>query len=103
MKNSNVKRSALAVLATGTFVGVASTSVFASGTSEIMKPLNNFNSLLFDLVAGVGTAALIFGFIMLGLSFYSHDASQRVAAIWAIVGGILFVSIRLVIAFITGG
>ena len=80
----------------------ASASAAGGDTSTIIKPLSNLNSLLFDLVATIGVTALIIGIVMLALSLYNHDASQRIASIVAIAGGVLLISIKLVVTFLGG-
>ena len=77
-------------------------SAEGTDTSAVTAPLDRVTDILFDLVAGIGIIALILGFLQLALSFKSHDGQQKLAAVIAIVAGILLIGIRTVVGVIQG-
>ena len=61
---------------------------------------NNFVDIIFVFVRIIGIAILGFGIVQLGLSFKSHDPSQRGNAMLAIAGGIIIVLAKEIISLI---
>ena len=69
---------------------------------DVLKPVNNLNELLYGIARGLGIAATIFGIIMLGMSFSSHDTSQRITGVGCIVGGLIMIFVKQIIKFLAG-
>lgn len=61
---------------------------------------NNFLTFIFVIVRVVGVAILVFGFVQLGLSFKSHDPSQRGNAMLSLAGGIIIVLAKEILILI---
>jgi hypothetical protein len=77
--------------------------VLADGdSSSVTGPLDRLTNLLYDIVAGLGVIALIFGILQLALAFKTHDPQQKLAAAIGIVAGIILIAIRGIVALIRG-
>ena len=75
----------------------------AAGDADPLKIIENLTSFVYSVVNAIGTLALIYGFIQLGLSFWSHDPSQRMQGVLALVGSLFFFSAKWIITFISSG
>jgi hypothetical protein len=84
-----------AVYAFSAFYGFA----FAADESPEVIMGNLVNTIL-NIIRYVGVLAVIFGIVQLGISFSSHDASQRVTGILCVVGGLLVVFLKGLLAAI---
>jgi len=73
-----------------------------STTSEVFKPITNFTDLLLDGLAAVGVVAIIISIVVLVVSFFTHESSQKITAVIGLMAGCLLVAVRIVIPFITG-
>lgn len=90
--------SSILMLATASGIVLADTG----DSSSVTGPLDRLTDLLYDVVAGIGVIALIFGILQLALAFKSHDPQQKTAAAIGIVGGIILIAIRGIVALIRG-
>lgn len=70
--------------------------------NDPLAVINNLSDLLFSIVEGVGGILLVFSIVQFGLSFKSHDPSQRSNSIMGIVGAVIIISARIIIGRITG-
>ncbi|EOS66273.1 hypothetical protein [Oscillibacter sp. 1-3] len=59
-------------------------------------------TLLFSLIRAVGLILLGYGILQVGLSFQSHDPSQRSNGILTIAGGIVITFTKEILTLITG-
>lgn len=78
----------------------STTKVYAA--EDPLQAVNNLTNFIFNLVQGLGTIMLIFGFIQFGISFKSHDASQRASSVLTIGGGLIIVSAKYIITKVIG-
>ena len=94
----------LAVSSSILILATASGVVFADtgDSTSVTEPLDLLTNMLYDIVAGIGVIALIFGILQLALAFKSHDPQQKTAAAIGIVGGIILIAIRGIVALIRG-
>ncbi len=79
---------------------------FAAGGAGGDDPLaivENLSDFIFSLIRAVGLILLGFGILQMGLSFKSHDPSQRANGILTIAGGIVITFTREILTLITGG
>ena len=51
--------------------------------------VNNLSNLIFGIIKAIGMIILGLSFVQFGLSFKSHDPSQRSNALLGILGGII--------------
>ena len=83
----------------GTVALMLTMPAFAAGDG-VTDILTNLVNLLFDIMRLLGVITLIFGIVQLGMSFASHDPSQRITAAICIAGGLLLVFVKTVLTAI---
>lgn len=71
-----------------TLAAVFAVTAFATGTDPLAA-VGNLSTFIFGLIRAIGLILLGFGVVQLGLSFKSHDPSQRANGFMTIAGGIL--------------
>lgn len=64
--------------------------------------INNLSSFIFSLTRAIGTIILVYGVIQIGLSFQTHDPSQKSNGIFTLVGGLIIAFAKEIIGLITG-
>lgn len=64
--------------------------------------INNLSSFIFSLTRVIGTIILVYGVIQIGLSFQTHDPSQKSNGIFTLVGGLIIAFAKEIIGLITG-
>ena len=88
-----------AVLAIMTMTGLAVTA-FASG--DPIGVVNNLSDFIFGLIRAVGLILLGWGIVQVGLSFQSHDPSQRSNGFLTLAGGIVITFTKEILNLIVG-
>lgn len=68
-----------------------------------VQALSNLESLMFDIVRVLGGIILIWGIVQVGLSFQSHDPSQRSQGFLWLVGGLIIFFAKDILSLISGG
>ena len=101
MKKSKNRKTLLRAL----FITVIMLILFTANTAfaEGESPetiAQNFSDFIFVIIRVIGIALLGFGLVQLGLSFKSHDPSQRGNAMLSIAGGIIIVLVKEIINLI---
>ena len=86
------------VLTTGAVPALAANNV----TNDALDAVSNLSTLIFSLIRAVGLILLGYGILQVGLSFQSHDPSQRSNGILTIAGGIIIVFTKEILDLITG-
>lgn len=86
MKQLN-KRSKRLFVFFSILVLVFSVQFTALAASDPLAVVNNLSDFIFSIIRAVGLILLGFGILQLGLSFKSHDASQRSNAMLTVLGG----------------
>lgn len=101
MKKSINKKALLKALVITAIMLVLFTAntVFAADEDPI-EIANNLTNFIFTIVRIIGAAILVFGIVQLGLSFKSHDPSQRGTAMLSIAGGIIIVLAKEILLLI---
>lgn len=79
---------------------VGASPAFAAG--DALAAVNNLSTFIFSLIRAVGLILLGYGILQVGLSFQSHDPSQRSNGILTIAGGIIIVFTKEILDLITG-
>ena len=67
-----------------------------------LAAVNNLSTFIFALIRAIGLILLGYGILQVGLSFQSHDPSQRSNGILTIAGGIIIVFTKEILELITG-
>ena len=69
---------------------------------DALAAVNNLSDFIFSLIRAIGLILLGYGILQVGLSFQSHDPSQRSNGILTIAGGIIIVFTKEILELITG-
>lgn len=116
MKNTNLKKNnqgtkipgkvrkgfrfyVAAVLAL-TFIACFSLTAFAA--DDPIAVVNNLSDFIFGLIRAVGLILLGWGIVQVGLSFQSHDPSQRSNGFLTLAGGIVITFAKEILNLIVG-
>ena len=81
---------------------VVGTSVTAFAANDPIAVVNNLSDFIFGLVRAVGMIMLGFGIVQIGLSFKSHDPSQRANGFLTLAGGVVITFAKEILTLITG-
>ena len=86
-------------------VGALTTTAFATSTagSDPLTVVNNLSDFIFGLIRAVGIILLGWGVVQVGLSFQSHDPSQRSQGFLTLAGGVVITFAKEILDLITGG
>ena len=87
------------VLALALMVGLA---VTAFADDDPIGVVNNLSSFIFGLIRAVGHILLGWGIVQVGLSFQSHDPSQRSNGFLTLAGGIVITFAKEILDLIVG-
>ena len=81
---------------------MTSLSVTAFATNDPIGVVNNLSDFIFCLIRAVGLILLGWGIVQVGLSFQSHDPSQRSNGFLTLAGGIVITFAKEILTLITG-
>lgn len=99
-----VKRIAAAMTCVILVLALTAMTVSAAGTeSDPLTVVNNLSDFIFSLIRAVGLILLGWGIVQVGLSFQSHDPSQRSNGFLTLAGGIVVTFTKEILSLITGG
>jgi len=79
------------------------TTTAAYATNDPIAVVNNLSNFIFGIIRAIGLIMLGFGIVQIGLSFKSHDPSQRANGFLTLAGGIIITFAREILTLITGG
>ena len=88
-----------AYVATVLCVGFLSTTAFAA--SDPLTVVNNLSTFVFSLIRAIGLILLGWGVVQVGLSFQSHDPSQRSQGFLTLAGGLVVTFAKEILDLIT--
>lgn len=88
-----------AYVATVLCVGCLSTTAFAA--SDPLTVVNNLSTFIFSLIRAIGLILLGWGVVQVGLSFQSHDPSQRSQGFLTLAGGLVVTFAKEILDLIT--
>ena len=74
---------------------------FASNGDPI-KVVNNLSEFIFGLIRAVGIILLGWGIVQVGMSFQSHDPSQRSNGFLTLAGGVIITFAKEILNLIVG-
>ena len=83
------------------FTFTFSTIMTVFATDDPMAVVNNLSDFIFSLIRMIGIILLGFAALQIGLSFKSHDPSQRANGILSLVGGVIITFAKEIIDMIT--
>ena len=78
----------------------AAAPVFA--TNDPIGVVNNLSNFIFGLIRAVGIILLGWGIVQVGLSFQSHDPSQRSNGFLTLAGGVIITFAKEILNLIIG-
>ena len=84
-----------------TVVPALATGGGAADGGAALAAVNNLSTFIFALIRAIGLILLGYGILQVGLSFQSHDPSQRSNGILTIAGGIIIVFTKEILDLIT--
>lgn len=76
-----------------------STTAFAA--SDPLGVVNNLSTFIFSLIRAIGLILLGWGVVQVGLSFQSHDPSQRSQGFLTLAGGLVVTFAKEILDLIT--
>ena len=77
-------------------------SIIPAFATDPLAAVNNLSNFIFSLIRAIGVILLGFGILQLGLSFKSHDPSQRANGMLTVAGGLIIVFTKEILNLITG-
>jgi len=89
-----------AIVAVVAVFGCFSMTAFAAG--DPITVVNNLSDFIFGLIRAVGMILLGWGIVQVGLSFQSHDPSQRSNGFLTLAGGIVITFAKEILTLIVG-
>ena len=78
-------------------------TVPAMAADDPLSIVNNLSDFIFSLIRAVGLILLGWGVVQVGLSFQSHDPSQRSQGFLTLAGGLVITFAKEILDLITGG
>ena len=75
-------------------------TAFAAG--DPIAVVNNLSDFIFGLIRAVGLILLGWGIVQIGLSFQSHDPSQRSNGFLTLAGGVIITFAKEILNLIVG-
>lgn len=83
-----------------TIMSFATVTVFAA--DDPLSVVNKLSDFIFGLIRAVGLILLGWGVVQVGLSFQSHDPSQRSNGFLTLAGGIIITFAKEILDLIVG-
>ena len=77
-------------------------SITVYAVDDPLQAVDNLSSFIFALIRAVGIILLGWGVVQVGLSFQSHDPSQRSQGFLTLAGGIVITFAKEILNLITG-
>lgn len=77
-------------------------SIIPAFATDPLTAVNNLSNFIFSLIRAIGVILLGFGILQMGLSFKSHDPSQRANGMLTVAGGLIIVFTKEILNLITG-
>ncbi|WP_214625795.1 glutamyl-tRNA amidotransferase [Paenibacillus agaridevorans] len=100
MKGSIIRKWLMGLYILTVLSTVFSSVAYAAG--DPMAAVNNLSNFIFGLIRAIGMIILGFGVVQVGLSFKSHDPSQRANGFLTLAGGIIITFTKEILNLITG-
>ena len=81
---------------------VACLTAPAFAADDPLAVIENLSEFIFSLIRAIGLILLGWGIVQVGLSFQSHDPSQRSNGFLTLAGGIVITFTKEILTLITG-
>ena len=101
MKRSVVRRISRILLLSLCICMLTATTAYATG-GDPLTIVNNLSDFIFGMIRAVGMILLGWGIVQVGLSFQSHDPSQRSNGFLTLAGGVIITFAKEILTLITG-
>lgn len=75
----------------------------AFAADDPLAVVTNLSDFIFSLIRAIGLILLGWGVVQVGLSFQSHDPSQRSQGFLTLAGGLVITFAKEILDLITGG
>ncbi len=100
-KRKAILKSYLATAVTCAVVGVVMLPVLADSDAE--TAINNMSDIIFGIIRAIGIILSGWGLVQVGMSFQSHDPSQRSQGFLCLAGGLIIVFAKSILTAIAPG
>ena len=100
-KRNKVLKRYLSVALTCAVVGVVMLPVMADSDAE--TAINNMSDIIFGIIRAIGIILAGWGLVQVGMSFQSHDPSQRSQGFLCLAGGLIIVFAKSILTAIAPG
>ena len=97
---NKVKKAVRIAAVAALILTVSIVPVFA--TNDPIGVVNNLSDFIFGLIRAVGIILLGWGIVQVGLSFQSHDPSQRSNGFLTLAGGVIITFAKAILNLIIG-
>ena len=77
-------------------------SIHAFAASDPLAAIDNLSDFIFGLIRAIGLILLGLGIVQVGLSFKSHDPSQRANGFLTLAGGLIITFAKEILNLIIG-
>ena len=91
----------IATALTCAIVGVVMIPVLADSDAE--TAINNMSNIIFGIIRAIGIILAGWGLVQVGMSFQSHDPSQRSQGFLCLAGGLIIVFAKSILTAIAPG
>ena len=100
-RRKTVLKRYIATAITCAIVGVFMLPVLAD--SEAETAINNMSNIIFGIIRAIGVILSGWGLVQVGMSFQSHDPSQRSQGFLCLAGGLIIVFAKSILTAIAPG
>ncbi len=100
-KKKTVLKRYLLTAVTCAIVGVFMVPVLADSDAE--TAINNMSNIIFGIIRAIGIILAGWGLVQVGMSFQSHDPSQRSQGFLCLAGGLIIVFAKSILTAIAPG
>ena len=100
-KRKTIMKRYIATAITCAIVGVFMVPVLAE--SEAETAINNMSNIIFGIIRAIGVILSGWGLVQVGMSFQSHDPSQRSQGFLCLAGGLIIVFAKSILTAIAPG
>ena len=96
------KKTVIMSLTMAVLIMTMAVPVFATEGGDPIAVVNNLSEFIFGLIRAVGIILLGWGIVQVGLSFQSHDPSQRSNGFLTLAGGLVITFAKEILNLIIG-
>ena len=100
-KRNTILKRYLAISVACAVVFVAMVPVLAASDAE--KAIKNMSEIIFGIIRAIGVILAGWGLVQVGMSFQSHDPSQRSQGFLCLAGGLIIVFAKSLLQAIAPG